>query len=210
MQYVLVQDKQTILLGPIFWRHRFIQSELDDLEVEYQVSPVEPNEYIKINDSLEIYPVTGLEIPSYDTVFEQLAGPFWTFADGVANGTYTIAPKELDAIKNQLKALTASERYKKETKGIKLTIQNTEVSVGTDRDSRNIYTQKVVSMSDADTAQWKFPETWLVLTKTELSGLLASVNNYVQLQYDWEESIVIQIDAATTVEQLKQIVIVTE
>jgi hypothetical protein len=206
MNYVLVQNKQTILLGPIFWRHRFIQSELDDLEIEYVVSPVEPNEYVKINDELEIYPVTGLEVPEHHSDYQQLAGPFWTFTD-VAHGIYNVVDRPFDAIKNTLKAQVSAERYRKEIAGIKLTIQDTEVSVATDRDSRNIYTQKLVTMGD-DVVQWKFSEAWLSLNKQELTQMLVDVNSHVQQQFDWESNIINQIDLAETVEQLKEIVIV--
>jgi hypothetical protein len=88
-----------------------------------------------------------------------------------------------------------------------LTIQDTEVSVATDRDSRNIYTQKLVTMGD-DVVQWKFSEVWLSLNKQELTQMLVDVNSHVQQQFDWESNIINQIDLAETVEQLKEIVIV--
>jgi hypothetical protein len=176
------------------------------LEIEYVVSPVEPNEYVKINDALEIYPVTGLEVPVHHSDYQQLAGPFWTFTD-VAHGTYNVVDRPFDVIKNTLKAQVSSERYRKEIAGIKLTIQDTEVSVATDRDSRNIYTQKLVTMGD-DVVQWKFSEAWLTLNKQELTQMLVDVNSHVQQQFDWESNIINQIDLAETVEQLKEIVIV--
>lgn len=210
MQYVLVENKSTVILGPIFWKQRFIQSELDDMEVTFTVSPTEPNEYVKINDTLEIFPVVDVVTPSYDSQYEQPSGPFWTFENNQAVATYGVAPKNIDAIKNELKAKAARLRYGKESSGIKLTIQNTEVSTATDRDSRNIYTQKLVVMGDTDTVLWKFKEAWLTLTKAELTELVSSVNNHVQAQYDWEANIVGQVDAATTVEELKAIVFVEQ
>jgi hypothetical protein len=208
MQYVLTQNKQ-ILLGPIFWRHRQIQSELDDQEVEFLIPPVEPNAYIEIDNEFEIFPVIGLEIPSHDPIYQQLAGPFWVFTD-VAAGSYAVVDKQLNVIKNELTALAASERYKKEVAGTTMTIQESEVSVATDRESRNVFTQKLVTMSDTDTVQWKFHEGWLTLSKTELTTVLNAVNSYVQTQFDWENSIVGQIAAASTAEELKEIVIIEE
>jgi hypothetical protein len=210
MNYVLVQNKQTILLGPIFWRHRFIQSELDELEVDYTVSPTDPNGYVKINDELEIYPVTGLDIPAHDPIYEQLSGPFWTFENNVANGTYGVTSIELTAVKNTLKAQAAAERYKKEIAGTKVTIQGTEVSVATDRDARNVYAHKLLTLGDNDIAQWKFPESWLTLSKQELAGVLNSINAHVQQQYDWENTVITQIENSETVEQLKQVTIVQQ
>ena len=47
--YLLVENRQIVHLGPIPWRHRFIQSELDDLEVDFVV-PQSEQGYIKINE----------------------------------------------------------------------------------------------------------------------------------------------------------------
>lgn len=207
MQYLLVENKQIIHLGPIFWRHRFIQSELEDLNVDYIVSPAEPNAYVKINDSFEIYPAT-VETPPHDGMYQQLAGPNWVFESDVATGTYTIVDRDLNSVKADLKTLAASERYKKEVAGIKLTIQGTEVSVATNRDSKNNYAQQVLAMSDADTVQWKFAEAWLTLSKAEMASLLADVNTHVQTQFDWERNIADQIDSATDADTLKNITIV--
>lgn len=207
MNYLLVENKQIVHLGPIAWRHRFIQSELEDLDVDYIVSPTEPNGYLRINDSLEIYPV-NLENPVFDALYQQLAGPFWTFDNEVATGTYNVLDRDIAGIKGDLKGVAAGERYRKETSGIKLTVQETEVSVATDRDSRNVYAQKLVSMTDNDTVQWKFPQAWLTLTKQELVTVLNSINAYVQTQFDWEIGIVQQIDDAQDIDTLKNIVIV--
>ena len=207
MQYLLVENKETIHLGPLFWRHRFIQSELDDLEVEYAVSPVEPNAYLKITDSLEIFPIESITQPSYDSTYEQLVGPLWAFTD-VAIGTYTVTSRELNVVKSVLKGLTAAERYKKEVAGVSVTIQGQEVVVDTSRDGRNIFVQKYQMMADIDVVQWKFPTTWLTLSKAELGLAVAAGAAYVEAQFVWEQRIVNQIEAAVTVDELKAVVIV--
>lgn len=208
MQYLLVENKQTVLLGPIFWRHRFIQSELDDLDITYTVPPVEPNSYLKFTDELEIYPIADLAIPQHDAIFEQLAGPFWNFDNQVATGHYTVLPRDLEAIKNDLRALAAAERYRKEVAGVQVTVQNTTVTVDTSRDGRNIFVQKYTLMADTDTVQWKFPETWLTLTRSELGVVVAAGAAHVQNQFDWESTIVAQITTAATVDDLRSIVVV--
>lgn len=211
MQYLLVENKQIVHLGPVFWNYRFIRSELEDLGIDYMLSPEEPSGHFVVNETpdtvFEIYPV-NLKQPSYDSTYQQLLGPIWTFSDNIANGTYNVIDRDIVAIKNDLKSVAANERYKKEVSGIKLTIQDTEVSIATDRESRNVYTQKLVSMSESDTIQWKFPEVWLTLTRQELVSVLNSINTYVQTQYDWEVNIVEQINSAQDIETLKNIVIV--
>lgn len=207
MQYLLVENKQIVHLGPTFWRHRFIQSELEDHDIDYIVSPAEPNEYVKISDTFEIYPIESITQPAHDSTYQQLAGPFWSFDNNVAVGTYSVVDRDLNSIKNDLKSQAAVERYKKEIAGIKMTIQGTEVSVATDRESRNIYAQKILGMN-GDSVQWKFNESWLTLSKEELGSLLNAVDLHVQTQYDWESRIVTQIESANSAEELKAIVIV--
>ena len=63
-------------------------------------------------------------------------------------------------------------------------------------------------MGDTDTVVWKFPETWLTLTKAELSSVVIAGAAYIQAQFDWEKSVADSIDAAATVDDLKAITIV--
>lgn len=208
MQYILVENKEIVHLGPIFWRHRFIQSELEDHEIDFVVPPVEPNKYLKISDSFEIFPIELITQPSYDPLYEQLVGPYWSFDNNVAIGTYTVTSRDINTIKFDLKSLAASERYNKEVAGTKTIIQGQEVSVDTSRDGRNIFVQKYMMMGDAETVQWKFPECWLTLTKSELGEVVAAGAACVESQFVWEQGIVNQIEAATTTDELKAIIIV--
>lgn len=207
MQYLLTENKQTVL-GPIFWRHRFIQSELDDLEINFTVPPIEPNSYLKITNSLEIFPIESISQPLYDPTYEQLSGPTWTFTNNVANGSYTVVQKDLSIVKSELKNLAASERYKKEIAGVDTIVQGQNVHVDTSRDGRNIFIQKYFMMADTDTVQWKFPSTWLTLTKADLGLVVAAGATHIESQFVWEQGIVNQIETATTVNELEAIVIV--
>ena len=208
MQYLLVENKQIVHLGPVFWRHRFIQSELDDHEIDFQVPPVEPNAYVKVSDTLEIFPIESIAQPTYDQTYEQLVGPIWSFENNIAVGSYEVIAKDINTIKSNLKALAAAERYKKEVAGTKATIQGVEVFIDTSRDGRNIFVQKYAMMGDTDVVQWKFPTCWLSMTKTDLGQVVAAGAAYVESQFVWESGIVARIEAATTVDELKAIVII--
>lgn len=208
MDYVLVENKTTVLWGALPWRHRFIQSELNDLEIDYTVSPTEPNSYIKINDSIEIFPVVEKNIPEHDGIYEELAGPFWNFENNVAKATYVKQNRNIDVIKGDLKNIAAAERYRKEISGTKTTIQGVEVTIDTTRETRNIFIQKYSIMDDTEVVQWKFPETWLTLTKQELKTVIDAGASYIQTQFDWEKSIADEIDSKQYVDDLKQIIIV--
>jgi hypothetical protein len=89
-----------------------------------------------------------------------------------------------------------------------VTIQGQEVVVDTSRDGRNIFVQKYQMMTDTDVVQWKFPTTWLTLSKADLGLAVTAGAAYVEAQFVWEQSIVNQIEAAVTVDELKAIVIV--
>lgn len=204
MDYVLVEDQVSVIQGPGPWKHRFIQSDVDNLDIEYTVSPTEPGGYLKIADNLEVYPAS-IETPSFDSLYQELIGPSWTFTNGVARGIYTVKDRDINQIKGHLKNLLAAERYKKEVAGIKLVVQDVEVTLETDRDIRNIFVQKYSLMGDNDTSEWKFPETWLTLTKLDLGIIIATGAAYIQAQFDWEKGFVDQIDSAETIESLKSI-----
>ena len=208
MQYLLVQNRQSIMFGPVFWQPRFIKSVLADADIEYTPSPIAPESRISINETIEIFPIAELIQPSHDPVYEQLAGPWWTYNDTSALGHYTVVERDLTAIKSTLLEQTAATRWSRETAGIKYTINGVEVSVATDRESRNIWTQKILSLGDDVAVQWKFPQGWVIVTKADLIALLGAIDTHVQAQYDWEAGIVAQISAAQTVTELQEIVII--
>lgn len=208
MQYLLVQNRSSVLLGPVFWQPRFIASVLADAGVDWTPPPVGPESVQQITDSAEIFPVIGITQPAYNPVFEQLAGPYWDYSDAGAVGHYNIVQRELSAIRSTLLDQTATERWRREIAGIQYTIGDQTVTVATDRESRNIYTQKILSLDDTTTVQWKFPQGWVIVTKADLIALLGAIDAHVQAQYDWEAGIVAQISAAQTVTELQEIVII--
>ena len=205
MKYLLVENKQIVHLGPMFWNHRMFQSELEDLDVSFKLSPSEPGALLRINDDLEIYPLEDISYPEYDSMFEQLVGPFWNFGQYYANGTFDKTDIDTNAVKSKLKELAAAERWKKESTPFKMTIQDVEVSVDASRDNRNIFVQKYQFMADGETVDWKFPEAWLTLTKAELGSVVLAGAAHIQAQFDWEKNLVDQIDAAVDNAELKVI-----
>lgn len=207
MDYLLVENKQIVHLGPINWKPRLIQSELNDLEVSYTVPISDPNSYIKISDSLEIFPIESLLNPGHDELFECLSGPFWTFSNNVAIGHYNVIDADIDYCKQIIKQRLATKRYEKEIAGIKVAINGQEYTLETDRDTRNIFIQKYFLMSDTDECNWKFPEGWTYISKAVLGSIIAQGAVYIQQQFDWEENLISQINNTTTLEALKQLYI---
>lgn len=213
MQYLLVENQTTVLFGPSFWKPRLIQSILDDeTTVDCIVPPAEPNSYLLLGSDTdgnvyEIFPV-DLEIPAYDPIFQELSGPAWDYSNNIATGSYVVIDRAVHAIQTDLIRLAAQQRYIQEIAGTTVTLQSEEVSVATDRDTRNLYIQKFSTMTNIETVLWKFPKTWLTLTYSDMELLIKTVNDYVQSKFVWEQEIVNQIAMSTTVAELREITIV--
>lgn len=206
MNYILVENKQTILLGPMTWKPRFLQNELIDLEVPFTVPPVGRG-YIKIDDTYEIFPVSDATGPAIDTTYEQMVGPFYTFANDTASATYSSMPLDLDIVRGKLKAIAAAERYTRECKGVTVALNGVDYSLPTDRNLSTQFDYMLATLGDG-TANWKFDSGFVVLTIADVQAIVNSIKSHIQSQFDWEKSIIDAIDIASTVDALKAIVIV--
>ena len=203
MNYLLVENRQTILLGPIVWKPRFIQSELDDLEVTYMVPPVEQG-YIKVNDNLEIIPIVEAPDPGHDPLYEELAGPYYTYTDNTATMTYNKVDRKLDDVKGNYKQLAAAARYARETSGTSATVGDNTIALATDVASRANYLNLLNTVGEG-TINYKTNGVFITLNATDLQALVDAVNAHVQDAFNWEKGILDQIDAATSIEELKAI-----
>jgi hypothetical protein len=203
MNYLLVENRQTILLGPIVWKPRFIQSELDELEVSYIVPPVEQG-YIKINDNLEIIPIVEAPDPGHDPLYEELAGPYYTYTDNTATMTYNKIDRKLDDVKGNYKQLAAAARYSRETSGTSAIVGDNTIALATDVASRANYLNLLNTVGEG-TINYKTNGVFVALNATGLQALVDAVNVHVQDAFNWEKGILDQIDAATSIEELKAI-----
>jgi hypothetical protein len=213
MNYLLVENKEIVHLGPVSWRPRFIQSELDDLEVDFIVNPTETG-YVKINDSFEIIPIVADVTPEYDPLYNVLAGPFYTYdlqADGLTYGatvSHTVSDNTPDGVRPTLKQQVAAERYRRENLGTTATVQDQLVTVDTSRDNRNTIVQAFLLMSDTDTVQWKFPEGFVNLTYADAEAVVKAGATYIQAQFNWEAAKNAELDACATLAELRAVEIV--
>lgn len=205
MNYILVENREIVHLGPISWRPRFIQSELDDLEVDFIINPTETG-YVKINDNFEIIPITIDSTPPYDLQYQHLSGPFWNYSDQEVEMYYTVHDLDLESVKNIFKQQVPPIRYRQEIAGTKININGMDLSLDTSREQRNIYIQQYMSMGDNDTVNWKFPEAWMTLSKQQMFDVVTAVNNWIQTQFQWEIWALSQIDACQTVEEVKDLI----
>lgn len=203
-------DYDEVLLGPIDWRPGFIASVIQqDLDLPFKptiLASQEQNIPFDIIDKVRVRPVKEVR-ELINSKIQRYEGPFWSYTDSEATATYTAVDKPLDLVKGDLKQITSSVRYAKEIAGVKVTIQDGEVTVDTSRDGRNIFAQKYALMSDQETVNWKFPEGWLTLSKAELGAIVAAGAAHIQSAFDWEMEKNSVIDACVTLQELDAVVI---
>jgi hypothetical protein len=205
--YVLIH-KNRVIVGPMDWNRAMFDGALQKLGIVQTLPRSAPSDLPLIIDADTRLAESVYVYPAYNAKIEYLNGPFWNFDAPVAVGTFDVVTIEVDLIKGTLKQLVAAERYRKESAGTTGVVQGTTVTLDTSRGGRDIFAQAYLLMSDTDVKNWKFPEGWFVLTKSELGYIVAVGSAYIQACFDWERSKGEEIDACTTAEQLDAVVIV--
>lgn len=205
--YVLTHEGR-VLAGPMAWNRAIFGGNLEKLGINFLLPRNAPEQLpLAIDANTVIYEVEFQE-PEFDNKTHYKEGPYWQFTETKAIATYVLKEQPLSVVKDSLKQSAAAERWKKEGAGVKTVIQDMQVTVDTARGNRDIFVQKYLLMADTDTVKWKFPEGWLTLTKAELGQIVAAGAAHVQSSFDWEEEKVQEINAASTLEALKAVVIV--
>jgi hypothetical protein len=211
MKYLLVQNKQTVLLGPIDWRPRFIQSELNDLfdagekANAFTISPTETG-YVDCGDGFEIFPIASSEGSVHDPIYEQLAGPFYTYDNNVASEVYNVLDRDISFVKESLKQVAKLERQRKQNLGTTLNIGGTDVSLATDADELANFVSLLSSIGE-DSVNWKFKEGFITLVKADVQSIVDAIRSHIQTQFDWEKTIGETIDATSELSSLKTLTI---
>lgn len=197
-----------VILGPIEWKPRYISDILYD-EFFEEVALTKEDESRVPFDILPGVTVRRCQATHEDInpKINRLEGPYWQYDDANAEVQATAAwikvDKPMDQVKSELKAIVADLRWRKENKGVVLTIRNSEVWCDTSRGNRDVFLQKYSLMSEGDTINWKFPgDIWLNLSKAELGYIVSSGVAYIQSCFDWEAAQDGIIDACTTLEEL--------
>ena len=208
MFFALVHNN-FVSIGPRLWNKLLFEEALkEECEVTYTL-PTRNDEGIPfiIASNIMILPVVSLPEPSFNSKIQRLDGPYWVLTNTKAQMSFTVTDLPIEAVKNQLKVIVANNRYTKEVGGIKMTIQDIEVSIDTARGSREIFFNAYNSMEPSETINWKFPECWLTLTKDELGSIVVAGKLHIQTCFDWERNKDQEIDAAQTLQALDAIVL---
>jgi hypothetical protein len=200
--------KNRVIVGPMAWNRAIFQGALERQKITTQLPRVAPDTLpLIINDDARIARVQE-QRPALNPMVEYYYGPIWDLSGDIAIANYDVVDIPIDAARANFINQAAEERWKREESGTKATIQGQEVTLDTSREGRNIFLQKYSLMGDGDTVNWKFPEGWIVLTKTELGQIVATGAAYIQSCFDWEKEVHDQIQAAQTKSELLAIEIV--
>jgi hypothetical protein len=136
-----------------------------------------------------------------------LAGPYWDVENGLAIGSYTVVPCDINLAKSKFKAKVAANRFRDETKDINLNIQGTDIIVEGDRMNKMTIMLMTSAMNDIDTYNFKFPKSgnWLPMTKADMYTLIGAFLLQTQTAFDWEAAKVAEIDSCNVIYDLLNI-----
>lgn len=205
--YAVIYDNR-VLVGPMNWNRGMFQGALERKGIKYPLPRTAPDNLpMIIDEHAKIMQVEEIR-PELNSLVEYYYGPLWDITETKAIANYEVKDSPIESMRYNLKQVAAQERYKKEILGTTVTIQDHIVTIDTNRGARDIFVQKYLLMADNDTVNWKFPETWLTLTKSDLGLCVQAGAQYIQSCFDWELTITEQIDLAETKQELLDIVIV--
>lgn len=197
--YALIHNNQ-IKVGPRQYHYTFFSDYLKSQGIESDL-PLTYNssDTIVFSETAKLVFVEEPTIPSYNSLTEQLAGPYYNIDVEPIAGYYDVVDRAIDAAKNELKSKLAGNRYTYEIAGTKVTIQGQKVSVDTDREGRNIWMQSFMLLPEGSVQKFKFPseQIWIDMTKSDIQIVVQAIMAHVQLAFDWESSKVIEIESAS-------------
>lgn len=198
--YALINGNE-LLLGPIEFNIRMINSDLEELELDYRVNSQDyQNVPITITDDVRIIFARN-NIPAFDPRTQQIFQTNWEIIENEVVFNYEARDKPLDQIKDEFKALVPPVRYQKENTIISVNISGDDISISTDRNNRLALVTKLTS-SDGP-YNFKFNNgVWKDITKADLQSILSEIDKVVQSAFDWEYQKLQEIDSCSTPEEI--------
>lgn len=202
MQYILVENRQVVHLGPVDWIPRRIQSEIDEHEIDYTVA-LKPQGRIVLEKGFEIFPIEKTNKPNYNELYQYLAGPFYTYSDTSVEMSYTVHDHDIEKVRYNLKQVVGSMRYAKENSGITIVINGVSVPLITERSMRHQYT--VLLSSSDQQINYKVGAEFISLNKQQVQSMVDAVVQHIQQSFTWEKEMCDEIDAATSISHLQAV-----
>lgn len=210
MEIALISNN-SLILGPMGFNVRMINSELEDLELEDRVLPQSYTQLpLHFSDGVTHLVPIEKEIPEHNSKYHNIGNFIWEIVEEnqipiKVKLTYPITNKTLEEVKLIRKSEVAPLRRGKEDSIISLTVNNTVIEVSTSREERTLLSNKLLSPSQ--TYNYKFKNTWLEITPQELQYVIDEINKVIQNAFDWEYSKLQEIDACETIDDVYNVIL---
>jgi hypothetical protein len=205
MEIALVHNN-SLILGPMGFNVRYINSELENLEIEERISPQSyVNLPIHFSDNLTHLLPLEKNVPNHDLKYQNIGNFSWEVIK--ENNVpvkvllnYSIVDKPVEDVKEFFKREVSSIRKEKENKNILITINDVQIETSTSREERILLSSKL--SSSVGSYNFKFKNSWLEITPQELQYILSEIDKVVQSAFDWELSKFQEIDACKTIDDV--------
>ena len=190
---------------------RYINSELEDLEVEERISPQSYTDLpIHFSDNETHLVLIEKVVPENDTKYHNIGNFTWeiTKENDVPVKvllTYPIIDKTLEEVKELRKQEVSPYRREKENTTISVNLNGTSVEVSTSREERLLLASKLSAAPGPH--NFKFSNTWLEITTEQLQTIVSEIDVKVQEAFDWELSKLQEIDACETIDSVYDVVV---
>lgn len=210
MEIALIHSN-SLELGPMGFNVKYINADLEDLEVEERISPQSYTDLpIHFSDGLtHLLPIEKV-VPENDSKYQNIGNFTWEIIK--ENDvpvkvllTYPIIDKTLEEVKALRKQEVAPYRKEKENTTISVNLNGTDVEVSTSREERLLLASKLSAAPGPH--NFKFANTWLEITTENLQYILNQIDVKVQEAFDWELSKLQEIDACVTIDEVYDVVI---
>ena len=210
MEIALIHNN-SLELGPMGFNVRYINSELEDLEVEERISPQSYTDLpIHFSDGLtHLLPIEKV-VPENNPKYHNIGNFTWEIIKENEVPikvllTYPIIDKTLEEVKELRKQEVSPYRREKESTTISVNLNGTSVEVSTSREERLLLASKLSAAPGPH--NFKFSNTWLEITTEQLQTIVSEIDVKVQEAFDWELSKLQEIDACETIESVYDVVI---
>lgn len=210
MEIALIHNN-SLELGPMGFNVKYINADLEDLEVEERISPQSYTDLpIHFSDGLtHLLPLERV-VPEHDPKYQNVGNFNWEIIKEddtpvKVRITYEIGDKTLEEVKVIRKQEVAPYRKEKENTTITLDINGTSVEVSTSREERVLLASKLSAVPGPH--NYKFANTWLEVTTENLQYIVSEIDKVVQEAFDWELAKLQEIDNCTTIDEVYDVIV---
>jgi len=216
--FALIHNDQ-IEVGPRDWNFAIFREYLVDndlaTEADALLSRTAPTDVVQ-GSTWKVVKAQITASVAADSTYEQLVGPSWTIVGNTVNGGYTKQDAPIAMVKGHLLDTVTKTRYIAENSYVSIVINDVMVQVPTDRETRSVFLTGMpgkwkfkkldeTELPGAEVSTYVSGDVWLTVTAETLYTIQTLIQTYVQECFDWEARVTAEIEAATTLAQLKLI-----